>query len=300
MPENYRACRREGCMRFALLGAAGYVAPRHIKAIHETGHELVAVMDPHDAVGRLDAHFPECAYFREFEVFDRFIEKERRAGRPIEWLSVCTPNYLHEAHVRWGLRMGMDVVCEKPLCLKPKNIAAIEALEEETGKRVWSMLQLRHSEEMIRLRGERLGAVKGDVMYWAPRGVWYQYSWKGDERKSGGLLANIGVHYFDMAIWLFGPVVQLEVFHSDPAHWTGVFFHERGARFEWSLATRAPYSRAVVIDGTLHEFANFKESDLHTEAYRAIFRGEGTPISEARKSLELIERIRQVARRDAA
>lgn len=257
-------------MRFVLLGAAGFVAPRHLRAIKDLGHELVAVMDPHDSVGVLDSYFPECLYFREFEALDRFVEHEQR-GEGIDWLSICSPNYLHEPQIRWGLRMGMNVLCEKPLVLNPENLDAIQALEEETGKRANCVLQLRHHPELqdwLKSGGTLVGPAL--LVNHAPRGRWYDYSWKGDPKKSGGRLMNIGVHYLDILLKIFGPFP-----------WTG------DVRVDITL--QGPAERYLRIGEECIDFGGF--TDLHTEVYRHALAGNGVGVEECRPALELVRRM---------
>lgn len=193
---------------FAITGVAGYVAPRHLKAIRDTGNRLVAAVDPHDSVGILDSYFPDVAFFTEFERFDRHLEKLRREGEGIQYLSVCSPNHLHDAHIRLALRLGADAICEKPLVLNPWNLDALSELEQETGQRVYTILQLRVHPSLIELR-RKLAAETNKrhevkLTYITSRGPWYRYSWKGDEGRSGGVITNIGIHFFDMLMWLFG------------------------------------------------------------------------------------------------
>ena len=239
---------------FALTGVAGYIAPRHLQAIRDTGNRLVAAVDPHDSVGVLDAYFPDAAFFTEFERFDRHLEKLRRgpeAGR-VDYVAVCSPNHLHDAHVRLALRVGADAVCEKPLVLNPHNLDALAALEGEYGRRIYTVLQLRVHPRLVALR-ERL--LRGDALaspearppekrhqveltYVTSRGLWYRYAWKGDAEKSGGVATNIGIHFFDLLIWLFGPVRHSEVHVSEPARMGGFLELER-ADVPWFLSIDA-------------------------------------------------------------
>ena len=198
---------------FALTGAAGYIAPRHLQAIRDTGNQLIAALDKHDSVGILDSYFPDCSFFTEYERFDRHLEKLRREneGREVHYVSICSPNYLHDAHIRTALRVGADALCEKPLVLNPWNVKALQELEADTGKRVWTILQLRVHPALIALREKiqqerRQDKYELQLTYLTSRGQWYLRSWKGDDEKSGGLATNIGVHFFDMLTWLFGEV----------------------------------------------------------------------------------------------
>ena len=227
---------------FALTGAAGYIAPRHLKAIQETGSQLVAALDKHDSVGILDSFFPDCAFFTEYERFDRHLEKLRREneGKEIHYLSICSPNYLHDAHIRTALRVGSDALCEKPLVLNPWNVAALQELEADTGQRVWTILQLRVHPALIALREKIQQECRQDkyelqLTYLTSRGQWYLRSWKGDEEKSGGLATNIGVHFFDMLTWLFGEVERNEVHISTPTTCAGYLELEK-ARVPWFLS----------------------------------------------------------------
>ena len=192
---------------FALIGAAGYIAPRHLKAIRETGNNLFCALDPHDNVGILDQYFPKADFFTEFERFDRHVDKLRRNPPSLDFVSICSPNYLHDAHIRWALRSGADAVCEKPLVLNPWNIDTLEQFEHETGKRIWNILQLRLHQAVTGREFNFTGRPKVRLTYITPRGSWYHHSWKGDESKSGGIATNIGIHFFDLLISLFSSVV---------------------------------------------------------------------------------------------
>jgi UDP-N-acetyl-2-amino-2-deoxyglucuronate dehydrogenase len=288
---------------FALVGAAGFVAPRHLKAIHDTGNELIAAVDPHDSVGVLDRYFPNAAFFTEVERFDRYLEKRRREGeeRRVHYVSICSPNYLHDAHVRLALRVGAHALCEKPLVLNPWNLDALEELEHESGRRVYTILQLRLHPAIVAFR-ESLAAShdKHDVSltYIAPRGQWYRYSWKGSIEKSGGVATNIGVHFYDLLLWLFGSVQKSELHLSDPQHAGGMLELER-ARVRWFLSIDAtdlpadgpgPY-RSMTCDGREVEFTE-GFGDLHTRVYQETLAGHGFGIADARPSIELVHRIR--------
>ena len=294
---------------FALTGVAGYVAPRHLRAIHETGHALVAAVDPHDSVGILDRYFPDAAFFTEIERFDRHLEKLRRApeAERVEVVSVCSPNHLHDAHVRLALRVGADAICEKPLVLNPWNLDVLEALAEEYGRSVYTVLQLRVHPSLVELR-ERLRAEGANgrrhrvrLSYVTSRGTWYRYSWKGDPQKSGGLATNIGIHFFDLLLWLFGDVVRSEVHLADPERTAGVLELQR-ADVQWFLSIDRndlpapvrgvqPTFRSITVDGEEVEFSGgFR--DLHTLVYERTLAGEGFRIADARPSIELVHRIR--------
>lgn len=292
---------------FALLGAAGFVAPRHLKAIHDTGNRLVAAADPHDSVGILDRYFPEARFFTEVERFDRHLEKLRRMGdeERVHWVSVCTPNYLHDAHVRLGLRLRANVICEKPLVISPWNLGQLAELEAEYGGKVRTVLQLRYLPALQALRDDFAGrAGQADVVlsYVTRRGAWYQTSWKGAPDKSGGLAMNLGVHFFDLLTWIFGPAAASEVHLSQPGRMAGVLGLER-ARVRWFLSVHAddlPADvraqgqhawRCMSVDGQEIEFSS-GFTDLHTEVYRDALAGGGMGIEEARPSVELVHRVR--------
>ena len=294
---------------FAITGVGGYVAPRHLAAIRDTGNRLVAAVDPSDSVGILDRFFPDARFFTEFERFDRHCEKLRRMGEEarIHYVSICSPNYLHDAHVRFALRIGADAICEKPLVLNPWNIDALAELERESGRRVNTILQLRVHPSLEKLR-EKLAAESGhrshevDITYITSRGPWYQVSWKGQPERSGGLATNIGIHFFDLVIWLFGPVVESEVHVATPRRVAGYFELAR-ARVRWFLsidredlpeeARKAgkPTFRSITIDGEEVEFSE-GFTDLHTEVYRRTLAGEGFGLEDARPSIQLAHDIR--------
>jgi len=298
---------------FALIGAAGYVAPRHMRAIRDTGNRLVAAADPHDAVGVLDRWFLDVRYFPEIERLDRHLEKLRRGPKAerVHYVAICSPNYLHDAHVRLALRVGAKAICEKPLVINPWNLDQLAQLEAETRGEVRAILQLRHHPRLAALQ-ERLGRDAGvrhrvKLAYVTGRGRWYQASWKGSEERSGGLATNIGVHFFDLLLWLFGEARSVEVHESDRSTMSGLLALER-ADVEWLLSVdfaRLPFAaapgaqtthRSIAIDGTEVEFSDGFE-DLHTRAYEEILAGRGYGIADARSSIELVHRIREAARR---
>jgi UDP-N-acetyl-2-amino-2-deoxyglucuronate dehydrogenase len=292
---------------FALIGAAGFVAPRHLAAIRDTGNRLVAASDPNDSVGILDRYSLDVRFFREIERFDRFLEKLRRGPGPgrIDYLSICSPNYLHDAHLRLALRAGADAICEKPLVINPWNLDALQDLERDTGRRVWTVLQLRVHPALVALR-ESLAKSGGrhDVVlsYVTARGGWYDVSWKGSEERSGGVAANIGIHFFDLLLWLFGPVQEVEVQLREPRRMSGTLVLER-ANVRWFLSVNAadlPEApqpggkmtfRSITVDGKEIEFTE-GFNDLHTRVYERTLAGEGFGIEEARPSIELVYRIR--------
>lgn len=290
---------------FALIGAAGYVAPRHLKAIRDTGSRLLAAYDPNDSVGILDAYFPATDFFTEFERFDRHLEKLKRSGQAIDYVSICSPNYLHDAHIRFGLRLGADVICEKPLVLNPWNISALQESEKETGKRVSAILQLRLHPAIIALRERVLKEVKTynlDLTYITSRGNWYYSSWKGDVQKSGGIATNIGIHFFDMLVWVFGSVKKNTVHLHTHDRAAGILELER-ARVRWFLSINADTLpevaltagkrtyRSITIDGESIEFSE-GFTDLHTLSYQEIMRNAGFGLSDALAAVEIAHDIR--------
>jgi UDP-N-acetyl-2-amino-2-deoxyglucuronate dehydrogenase len=292
---------------FAITGVAGYIAPRHLKAIKETGNRLIAAVDPHDSVGILDSYFPEASFFIEFERFDRHLEKLRREpeGNHIDYLSICSPNHLHDAHIRLALRIGADAICEKPLVINPWNLDALENLEEETDKNVYTVLQLRLHPSLLELKKKLENKKqKTDVVltYITSRGTWYKYSWKGIEEKSGGVSTNIGIHFFDMLIWLFGNVQHYEV-HLNEKLRAGGFIELENANVKWFLSIdkndlpegtqkdKLTTHRSITLDG---EEINFSTgfTELHTRIYEEVLKGNGFKIKDARPSIELVHNIR--------
>lgn len=295
-------------MNFAVVGVAGFVAPRHLKGIRDTGHRLIAAADPHDAVGLLDQYSFDARFFTEIERFDRHLEKLRRGPERdrVHYVSICSPNYLHDAHVRLALRVGADAICEKPLVINPWNLDALQELEAESGSRVHTVLQLRSHPTLLALR-EKLQAGSGDhdvnLTYISARGGWYDVSWKGSMERSGGIATNIGIHFFDLLLWLFGSVDRVEVHLREAKRIAGLLQLQR-ARVRWFLSTDArdlPFPpelgakttlRSIVVDG---EEIVFTEgfTDLHTRVYEEILALRGPGIVEARPSVELAYRIRQ-------
>jgi UDP-N-acetyl-2-amino-2-deoxyglucuronate dehydrogenase len=298
---------------FALIGAAGYVAPRHMQAIRDTGNRLVAAADPHDAVGVLDRYFLDVRYFPEIERFDRHLEKLRRGpeAERVRYVSICSPNYLHDAHVRLALRVGATAICEKPLVINPWNLDQLAQIEAETGGRVRTILQLRLHPALVALK-ERLGArAEGrhrvKLEYVTGRGRWYQASWKGSEERSGGLATNIGVHFFDLLLWLFGPARSIAVHASDRTTMSGQLELERAdvsfllsvdfARLPFAAAPGAKTThRSISIDGREVEFSG-GFAELHTRSYEEILAGRGCTIDDVRPSIQLVHDIREAARR---
>lgn len=292
-------------LRFALIGAAGFIAPRHMKAIKETGNDLVAALDPNDSVGVIDSWFPEAHFFTEFERFDRHLEKERRRGHKVDYVSICSPNYLHDAHIRFALRSGAHAICEKPIVLNPWNVDALEELQQESGKRIYTILQLRLHPAIIALR-ERFKDSKGvtevDIAYITSRGRWYHQSWKGDLSKSGGIATNIGVHFFDMLSWIFG-AQRANTVHLHQADCAAGLLELERARVRWFLSINASHLpqaqrekgqrtyRAITMGGEAVEFSE-GFTDLHTTSYRSILDGKGFSIGEARNAIEMVHAIR--------
>ncbi len=296
--------------KFALIGVAGYIAPRHLKAIYDTGNELVAAMDPFDSVGILDRYFPDASFFTEFERYDRHLEKLKRKGKDhsVDYVSICSPNYLHDAHIRQALRLGADALCEKPLVLNPWNIDALEEMESESENKVFTVLQLRTHPRLIDLK-KRIDAERSQgrryqikLHYITSRGMWYRYSWKGVQEKSGGVATNIGIHFFDMLIWMFGDVKSYRVTESSPETMAGELELEN-ADVEWILSIdreRLPEQaalnelttfRSIQIDGEEVEFST-GFTDLHTRVYEELLGGNGFTMQDARPSIELVHRLR--------
>jgi UDP-N-acetyl-2-amino-2-deoxyglucuronate dehydrogenase len=296
-------------MNFALTGVAGYIAPRHLKAIADTGNTLVAAVDPHDAVGVLDRYSFDVRFFTEVERFDRHLEKLRRGpeAQRVHYVSICSPNYLHDAHIRLALRVGAHVICEKPLVISPWNLDALQELESETACRVSAVLQLRVHPDLVALRQQLLAQGGSDhdvcLTYITARGPWYDVSWKGSEQRSGGLITNIGIHFFDLLQWLFGAVQESEVHLREPRRAAGYFRLER-ARVRWLLSaewTDVPDEarqkgrstfRSITVDGREVEFSE-GFADLHTRVYEETLAGRGFGIDDSRPAIELTHRLRQ-------
>jgi UDP-N-acetyl-2-amino-2-deoxyglucuronate dehydrogenase len=301
---------------FAITGVAGFVAPRHLKAIADTGNRLVAAVDPHDAVGVLDKYAFDVRFFTEFERFDRHLEKLRRGPESdrVRYVTVCSPNYLHDAHMRLALRVGADAICEKPLVINPWNLDGLQELEEETGQRVYTVLQLRLHPALAAFR-ERLRAdpAKRHVVqltYLTARGRWYDVSWKGVEERSGGIVTNIGIHFFDLLLWLFGPLQGSEVHLRDGKRAAGTLALAN-ADVQWYLSAEAadlPFEpqpgtrttfRAITVNGEPLEFSD-GFTDLHTRVYQEIIAGRGFGVADARPSIELSHAIRHAPITNAA
>ena len=292
---------------FILIGAAGYIAPRHMKAIKETGNNLIAAYDPYDGVGIMDSHFPDAHFFTEFERFDRHIEKLKRSGTKIDYVSICSPNYLHDSHIRYGLRIGADVICEKPLVLNPWNVDALIELEEEYNNKVHTILQLRHHEAILELKDKIANGPADkiydiDLTYITSRGNWYYTSWKGDESKSGGIASNIGVHFFDMLQWIFGPMQSFSVNEKTRDTNSGTLKLKQ-ANVNWYLSINSDNLpdqakkeklttfRTLSIEGESIEFSK-GFTDLHTVSYQKILQGFGYGLKDAKNSIEIVSQIR--------
>lgn len=293
---------------FALIGASGYIAPRHLKAIKDTSNSLLAAYDPFDSVGIMDSYFPDAAFFVEFERFDRHIDKLLRKGNALDYVSICSPNYLHDSHIRFGLRMGANVICEKPLVLKTSNAESLMELEKETGKKINNILQLRLHPNIIKLKekittGDPNKIYDFDLTYITSRGNWYYTSWKGDVTKSGGIATNIGIHFFDMLSFLFGDVKQ-NVVHLHTHDRAAGYLEFAKARVRWFLSINAdtlPEAakqknmrtyRSMTLEGEEIEFSD-GFTDLHTRSYEEILKGNGFGVSDALASIRIANEIRE-------
>ena len=294
---------------FAITGVAGYIAPRHLQAIKDTGNNLIAALDMHDSVGILDRYFPDASFFVEFERFERFLEKLKRGSNSdlVNYLSICSPNFLHDAHIRLALRIGADAICEKPIVLNPWNLDALEELEQETGKRVYNILQLREHKAIIDLKNKVEKENKNTkheivLTYITSRGMWYDFSWKGVNEKSGGIATNIGVHFFDMLGWIFGKVQSNKIYLKENRRISGLLEFEK-ANVRWYLSIekddlppeaikegKVTY-RSLELDGQEFQFSD-GFTDLHTKVYQSILDGNGFGISDARQSIEIVHNIR--------
>lgn len=304
--------------KFGLIGAAGFVAPRHMKAIADTGQQLVAALDPKDSVGIIDSYFPEAAFFTEFERFDRHAEKLLRKGDGMDYVSICSPNYLHDAHIRFALRIGADAVCEKPLVLNPWNLDALTEIEQRQQRRVWNILQLRLHPDIVALKEKtalELAASPGktydiDLTYLTSRGRWYFVSWKGDIEKSGGIATNIGIHFFDMLVWIFGPVRRIAV-HLHRRDVAAGLLELEHARVRWFLSVNPDFLpkdvaakgqrtwRSIVVEDQDIEFSK-GFTDLHCRSYEEILAGRGFGLEEARASIDIVHHIRNAPPEGAA
>ena len=297
---------------FAITGVAGYIAPRHLQAIKETGNQIVAAVDPHDSVGILDKYFPEVSFFTEFERFDRHLEKLRRdrSLQKVDYLAICSPNNLHDAHIRLALRVGAHAICEKPVVLNPWNLDALQELENESSARVFTILQLRVHPALIELKEQLSKEQKKQkyevvLTYITPRGLWYYYSWKGILEKSGGIATNIGIHFFDLLMWLFGDV-QSAIIHLKENKRMSGFFELKNANVNWFLSTdyddlpketdktKDSTFRSITVDGKEIQFSQ-RFTDLHTRVYEETLNGKGFDIEDARPSIILVHKLRTLS-----
>ena len=292
---------------FGIIGVAGYIAVRHLHAIKETGNNLLASLDKFDSVGRIDSYFPESDFFVEFERFDRHFDKLKRTGTKIDYVSICSPNYLHDSHIRFALRHQAEAICEKPIVLNPWNIDALQEIENETGRKIYTVLQLRLHPKIIELRDKIRNGPKGkiydiDMTYVTSRGNWYSISWKGDIQKSGGIATNIGIHFFDMLCWIFGDT-RKNIVHLSESHKAAGYLELENARVRWFLSVdyndipsalkekgQRTY-RSITVDGEEIEFSE-GFTDLHTMTYNEILAGRGFGLKDARQSVETAYTIR--------
>jgi UDP-N-acetyl-2-amino-2-deoxyglucuronate dehydrogenase len=292
---------------FALIGVAGYIAERHLRAIKDTNNNLVATLDKFDSVGKIDSYFPNSDFFTEYERFDRHIDKLKRNNICIDYVSICTPNYLHDSHIRFALRQGADAICEKPVVLNPWNIDALQEIEKETDRKVFNILQLRLHPALIELKkkvdeGPKDKIYDIDLSYITSRGNWYNISWKGDKEKSGGVATNIGVHFYDMLTWIFGDVKENIVHVSEHLKSAG-YLKLKNANVRWFLSVdyndvpkeikeknQRTY-RSITVEGDEIEFSG-GFTDLHTLSYQEILKGNGFGLEETKKSIEIVYKIR--------
>lgn len=299
--------------KFALIGASGYIAPRHMQAISQTGNKLVAALDPYDGIGIMDSYFPQASFFTEFERFDRFVDKYHRENdKKIDYMAIASPNYLHDSHIRFALKSGCEAICEKPLVLNPHNLDQLKVIEKETGKKVNTILQLRLHPSIIALKEKISKELEFnpnkvydiDLTYLTSRGKWYFVSWKGDESKSGGIASNIGVHFYDMLSWIFGEVKE-NVVHIKTADTNSGTLMLKNANVKWFLSINYDYLpkyiieagqttfRSITVEGEEIEFSGgFK--DLHTRSYEEIIKGKGFGLDDAYGSIEIVSQIRKI------
>ena len=287
-------------VRFGLIGASGYIAPRHMEAIKNIDGELVTILDPNDSVGVIDRYHPKSTYFSEYERFDREVDRLKRMGKGLDYISIASPNYLHDAHIRFALKNGRHAICEKPLVLNPYSISSLEELQIETGKKIYPILQLRLHQSIIDLK-EKVGKKNNnrvELKYVTPRGKWYHYSWKGDDVKSGGIATNIGIHFFDMLLWIFGDIKNSYVSHHTNYSTDGYLELER-ANIDWSLSIDErdlPHNdwkafRSIKVNDEEIDFSD-GFTDLHTKSYKKILNGNGFTLEDAKPALELVHKIR--------
>ncbi|PRN01341.1 Gfo/Idh/MocA family oxidoreductase [Aliarcobacter cryaerophilus] len=297
---------------FALIGASGYIAPRHMKAIKETGNDLVVAMDTYDGIGIMDSNFPQADFFTEFERFSSFVDEFKRSGNNIDYMAITTPNYLHDSHIRFALKSGSNAICEKPLVLNPKQIDDLKVVENENGKKVYTILQLRLHDSIIALKEKISKELEKnpskvydiDLTYLTSRGKWYFESWKGDESKSGGIASNIGVHFFDMLSWIFGELEENVVYLKE-ADVNAGFMKLKNANVRWFLSVNYNYIpedikatgkttfRSITVDGEEFEFSE-GFTDLHTKSYQDILNGGGFGLDDAKNSIVIVSDIRKM------
>ena len=291
---------------FGIIGVAGYIAVRHLKAVKETGNEVVAALDNFDSVGIMDSYFPDADFFTEFERFDRHVDKLKRHGSPLDYVSICSPNYLHDSHIRFAIRRGANAICEKPLVLNPWNVEGLMDLEKESGQKIYNILQLRYHPAILELKKkieqqpDKIHDI--DLTYITSRGKWYHFSWKGDPLKSGGIATNIGIHFFDMLTWIFGDVEQNITHKLTDTDAAGMLVLKK-ARVRWFLSVdyeNVPAEikekgqrtyRSITVDGEEIEFSG-GFTDLHTKSYEEILNGNGYGPGDARTSIEIVHDIR--------
>ena len=287
--------------KFALIGASGYIAPRHVEAIKHTNNELVALLDPYDGIGYIDRHYPNASYFKESERFDRHLDRLRRKNEGVDYVSICSPNYLHDSHIRLALRNQCNVICEKPLVLIHEHLEALKTIEKETNKSINTILQLRYHPTIIALKEKYKNTSeihKVQLDYITPRGLWYDYSWKGDIDKSGGVASNIGVHFFDMLLWIFGDVVDYNTKNTNKTSKGQLLLKNAEVNYNLSIQKEdLPWNewkpfRSIKIDGEELEFST-GFTELHNISYEEILKGNGFTLNDVEPTIKLIEKIRK-------
>ena len=287
--------------KFALIGASGYIAPRHVEAIKHTNNELVALLDPYDGIGYIDRHYPNASYFKESERFDRHLDRLRRKNEGVDYVSICSPNYLHDSHIRLALRNQCNVICEKPLVLIHEHLEALKTIEKETDKSINTILQLRYHPTIVALKEKYKNTSeihKVQLDYITPRGLWYDYSWKGDIDKSGGVASNIGVHFFDMLLWIFGDVIDYNTKNTNKTSKGHLLLKNAEVNYNLSIQKEdLPWNewkpfRSIKIDGEELEFST-GFTELHNISYEEILKGNGFTLSDVEPTIKLIEKIRK-------
>ena len=287
--------------KFALIGASGYIAPRHVEAIKHTNNELVALLDPYDGIGYIDRHYPNASYFKESERFDRHLDRLRRKNEGVDYVSICSPNYLHDSHIRLALRNQCNVICEKPLVLIHEHLEALKTIEKETDKSINTILQLRYHPTIVALKEKYKNTSeihKVQLDYITPRGLWYDYSWKGDIDKSGGVASNIGVHFFDMLLWIFGDVIDYNTKNTNKTSKGHLLLKNAEVNYNLSIQKEdLPWDewkpfRSIKIDGKELEFST-GFTELHNISYEEILKGNGFTLNDVEPTIKLIEKIRK-------